>query len=186
MSYERPGFIRSALEWIAVFAIALGVVLLVRTFVIEPYVVPTGSMESTIQVGDQLLAQKVTTLLGIDPSVGDIVVFENPEAGSEHDVLIKRVVATAGQTVDFSDGNLLVDGEPFTEPYAEGLTQALPVQADGVSIAYPYTVPEGCVWVMGDNRENSADSRYFGPVSCDSVIGVAVVRYWPLTRMGGL
>ena len=129
MSYERPGFIRSALEWIAVFAIALGVVLLVRTFVIEPYVVPTGSMESTIQVGDQLLAQKVTTLLGIDPSAGDIVVFENPEAGSEHDVLIKRVVATAGQSVDFSDGNLLVDGEPFTEPYAEGLTQALPVQA---------------------------------------------------------
>lgn len=186
MRYERPGFIRSALEWVAVFAVALGVVLLVRAFIVEPYVVPTGSMESTIQVGDQLLAQKVTTLLGADPAVGDIVVFENPEAGSDHEVLIKRVVATSGQSVSFADGKLLVDGEPMDEPYAQGASQALPVQADGVSVAYPYTVPEGCVWVMGDNRENSADSRYFGPVPCDSVIGVALVRYWPLTRMGTL
>lgn len=186
MIRERSGFLRAALEWVAVFAVALGVVVLVRTYVVEPYVVPTGSMESTIQVGDQLLAQKVTTLLGADPVPGDIVVFENPEAGSGHEVLIKRVVATAGQTVDFTDGRLVVDGEPMDEPYAQGSSQPLPVQADGVNVAYPLTVPEGCVWVMGDNRENSADSRYFGAVPRDSVIGVALVRYWPLTRLGAL
>ena len=87
-----------------------------RTFAIEPYVVPTGSMESTIQVGDQLLAQKVTTLLGIDPSAGDIVVFDNPEAGSEHEVLIKRVVATAGQMATFPTAASLSTASPSRNP----------------------------------------------------------------------
>ena len=178
--------LRGALEWIAIIAIALGVTFLVRTFVIEPFVVPTGSMESTIEIGDQILAQKVSIELGQPVKQGDIVVFHNPDATSEHDVLVKRVIATAGQTVDLQDGKVVVDGEVLDESYTQGQSWPLSVQATGVEINYPYTVPEGCVWVMGDNRENSADSRYFGPVSNDDLIAVALVRYWPLNRIGSI
>lgn len=92
--------LRGAFEWIAVIAIALVATFLIRSFVVEPFVVPTGSMEDTIEIGDQILAQKVTLELGQPVKQGDIVVFHNPDATSEHDVLVKRVIATAGQTVD--------------------------------------------------------------------------------------
>ena len=99
-------------------------------------------------------------------------------------MLVKRVIATAGQTVDLVDGVVYVDGVALDEPYAEGESYPLAAQAEGVSVGFPYTVPEGCVWVMGDNRENSADSRYFGAVPEDDLIGVVVFRYWPLNRFG--
>lgn len=184
MVSSQHSVLKGALEWVLIVAIALCVTFLVRTFVIEPFVVPTGSMESTIQIGDQILAQKVTLELGQPVKQGDIVVFHNPDASSEHDVLVKRVIATAGQTVELKDGAVYVDGEPLDEPYAQGESWPLSVQVAGVEISYPYTVPEGCVWVMGDNRENSADSRYFGPVQQSDLIAVALVRYWPLNRIG--
>ena len=178
------GFFRGLLEWVVVFAIAFLAVLAIRQFVIEPYTVPSASMEPTIQVGDNVLAQKVTLELGIDVEAGDIVVFENPDATSSHDVLVKRVIAVGGQTVDLVDGVVYVDGVALDESYAQGSSYALSTQLAGVEVSYPYTVPEGCVWVMGDNRENSADSRYFGAVSCESLIGVVCARYWPLDRIG--
>ena len=162
--------LRGAFEWIAVIAIALVATFLIRTFVVEPFVVPTGSMESTIEIGDQILAQKVSLELGQPVKQGDIVVFHNPDGTSEHDVLVKRVIATAAQTVDLQDG----------------MSWPLSVQAPGAQVSYPYTVPDGCVWVMGDNRENSADSRYFGPVDRSDLIAVALVRYWPLNRIGAI
>ncbi len=177
-------FIRGLLEWIVIFAIAALVMLGLRTFVAEPYRVPTASMEPTIMVGDQLIGEKVTLELGMGVEPGDIVVFRNPEASSEHDILVKRVIAVGGQTVDIQGGRVLVDGVELDEPYVQGVTFPLPMQADGVQISYPYTVPSGCVWMMGDNRENSADSRYFGPVYEDNLIAVAVARYWPLDRIG--
>ena len=96
--------LRGAFEWIAVIAIALVASFLIRSFVVEPFVVPTGSMEDTIEIGDQILAQKVSLELGQPVKQGDIVVFHNPDGTSEHDVLVKRVIATAGQTVDLQDG----------------------------------------------------------------------------------
>lgn len=184
MTSHGNSFFRSILEWVVIFAIAICAMLLVRTFVIEPYVVPTGSMENTIEIGDQVFAQKVTVNMGIMPQAGDIVVFRNPDGTDDHDVLVKRVIATEGQAVDLVDGRVVVDGQVLDEPYTQGGSYPLAAQAPGVQIAYPYTVPDGCVWMMGDNRENSADSRYFGPVSADELIGVVVVRYWPLTRIG--
>lgn len=186
MTPHTDTFFRSLVEWLVIVAIACGLMLVVRTFVIEPYVVPTGSMEDTIEIGDQVFAQKVTTNLGMSPQAGDIIVFRNPDGSSDHDVLVKRVIATAGQTVEMVDGRVLVDGQALDEPYAIGQSQPLANQAPGVIIRYPYTVPEGCIWVMGDNRENSADSRYFGAVEVDDVIGVVVLRYWPLHRFGTL
>lgn len=182
---EKPtSALRGVAEWIGVFLIAFAVFAVVRTFVMAPYTVPSGSMESTIQIGDNVFAQKVTLNLGQDVEQGDIVVFKNVEAGSDHETLIKRVIATEGQTIEFVDGAVYVDGSLLDEPYARGNTYEL-IPADSAGqITYPYTVPVGYVWVMGDNRENSADSRYFGPVPMENLIGVAFFRYWPLDRIG--
>lgn len=185
MEEGRPAW-RGLLEWVAVFAVAIAVTLGVRAFVVEPYVVPSGSMEDTILIGDQLFAQKVTFETGGSPERGQIVVFRNPDASAGHDVLIKRVIALGGQTVDLRDGAVYVDGRRLDEPYAKGVSEPLPATAPGASVSFPYKVPEGSVWVMGDNRENSADSRYFGAVPRQNLVGIAVLRYWPLDRLGAL
>ena len=184
MASKVASVLKDILEWVLVFVIALAVVLLLRTYVIEPYTVPSASMEPTIEVGDNIFAQKVTIELGQGVEAGDIVVFENPDSSSDHDVLVKRVIATEGQVVDLVDGVVYVDGEALDEDYTQGMSYELATQAEGVEVSYPYTVPEGCVWVMGDNRENSSDSRYFGAVSEDALIGVVCFRYWPLDRIG--
>ena len=95
---------------------------------------------------------------------------------------MKRVVAVADQEVDLRDGDLCVDGVPLCEPYAVGRTFAL----DGSALACPHVVAVGCVWVMGDNRTNSADSRYFGPIAEESITGHVCFIYWPLNRAGVL
>ena len=173
---SQHSVLKGAFEWIVVVAIALVATFLIRSFVVEPFVVPTVSMEDTIEIGE----------LGQPVSQGDIVVFHNPDGTSEHDVLVKRVIATAGQTVDLQDGKVVVDGQALDEGYTTGMSWPLSVQAPGAQVSYPYTVPDGCVWVMGDNRENSADSRYFGPVDRSDLIAVALVRYWPLNRIGAI
>lgn len=180
--------LKGLLEWIAILFIAFAASLLIRQFVAAPFVVPTGSMEPTIMVGDNLFAQKVTLELGQGVKAGDIVVFDNPapDPATGHDVLVKRVIAVGGQTVDLQNGRVYVDGRELDEPYAAGESLPLDTQASGVSVSFPYTVPEGSIWVMGDNRENSADSRYFGAVPESNLIAVGFFRYWPLDRIGPL
>ena len=186
MSASVRGVAREAVSWVVAIAVALLAAFLIRTFVMMPFVVPSGSMEPTIQVGDSIFAQKVTLELGGHVQAGDIVVFHDPEGTSGDDYLVKRVVATGGQTVDLRDGAVYVDGVAIDEPYASGSSYPLATQAAGVEVSFPYTVPEGSVWVMGDNRGNSADSRYFGAVGESSMVGIAFFRYWPLGRMGTL
>lgn len=162
---------------------AVIVVLIVRQFVIEPFTVPTGSMEPTIMPHESVLAEKVTLAFGGAVQDGDIVVVRNPdESDRDARFLLKRVVATGGETVDIKNGNLYVDGKLCKEPYAKGKTEPLEEHLKVVPDDYPYTVPDGYIWLMGDNREDSADSRYFGAVKADSVIGIVVARYWPLGR----
>lgn len=97
--------------------------------------------------------------------------------------LIKRVIATEGQTVDLRDGKVYVDGVALDEPYTDGLP-SYPLNTVGtVDISYPYTIPKGDVWVMGDNRTNSSDSRYFGPIDKDTVFGKAFAIYWPVESL---
>ena len=150
------------------------------------FVVPTGSMESTIEVGDCILAQKITLETGSDLKPGDIVVFKNPRPRNGVDILVKRVIATSGQTVDLKDGKIYVDGRRLDESYAMGESKPLDAHLSSAPDSYPYTIPDGCIWVMGDNRENSADSRYFGPVEEDSVIGIVFARYFPFDRIGSV
>ena len=145
------------------------------------YEIPSGSMLDTIQIGDRVFSEKVSYYFR-DPEQGDIITFADPE--NPQRTLIKRVIAVGGQTVDLKDGYVYVDGKKLDEPYTEG-KQSLPLNtAYGVSVTYPYTVPDGYLWVMGDNRTNSADSRYFGAVSKDSVTGHANFTFWPLNRIG--
>jgi signal peptidase I len=181
---EKPSTMRSILSWVGVIAVALACAGLIRAFVIEPFVVPTESMSDTIEVGDRVLGEKVTDA-SRDPQQGDIVTFTDPRDSDT--TLVKRVIAVGGQTVDLRDGVVYVDGEALDEPYTDGQeTYPLDTTLEGVTIEYPYTVPEGYIWVMGDNRTHSLDSRYFGPVSVDSVTSHVICIYWPLDRIGAL
>ena len=176
-----PGTIRSArrtvLEWGVVLVGALALALIVRAFLFQAFYIPSPSMEPTLSSGDRILVNKVSYRLH-DVNRGDLVVFHpRPESGVGADDLIKRVIALPGETVTTDSGRVLIDGGLLIEPY-------LPVP-DGTAgfTTAGCTVPDGHVFVLGDNRGNSRDSRYYGPVPVDSIVGRAFVRVWPL---GGL
>lgn len=171
---------------IALVLIALGLSVLIRVFVGEPYYVPSGSMLETIQIGDRLFGEKITYRFSA-PQRGDIVTFTDPAGGDV--ILIKRVIATEGETIDLIDGVVYIDGTPLDEPYVQGkptepFTSTAPFLEEG--IAYPYTVPEGCVWVMGDNRTNSQDSRWFGAVRVETITSKGLFIFWPPEDIGTL
>lgn len=162
-----------------VFVIALSQGL--KAFVFQAYEIPSGSMEQTIMTGDMVFAEKVSYYFR-EPEPGDIVTFQDPEVPGR--ILIKRCIATAGQTVSVdTTGTLTIDGVPQSESYVNGLP-SYPLKNS--SITYPYTVPDGYIWVMGDNRTNSQDSRYFGAVKVSSVTGRGAFVYWPLSDLGPL
>ena len=174
---------RSTLRsWLSVLIIVAIVALLtlgLRTFVYVPYEIPSGSMEETIMTGDMVFSEKMSYYFR-QPARGDIVTFADPEVAGR--TLIKRVIATGGQTVDLQNGHVVVDGVVLDEPYTNGKeSYPLAHTAPDVSISFPYTVPQGCLWVMGDNRTASQDSRYFGPISANSVTGRAALIYWPFS-----
>lgn len=177
---------RNFLEIVGFAVLALVCALGIRFFVAEPFIIPSSSMTDTLQIGDRLIGEKLSYKNG-EPQVGDIVTFTDPEDASL--TLIKRVIATAGQTVSLVDGKVYVDGVELSESYTEG-KPSYPL--DGHSsllaenISYPYTVPEGCIWVMGDNRTNSQDSRYFGAIPISSVTSKAVFVFWPPEHIGSL
>ena len=180
---KSPSLIRRFLNFLICIAIVLAAAWGIRTYVCEPFEVPSASMETTIMTGDRLFAEKVSYHF-TSPKAGDIVVFSDPQVPSR--VLVKRVIATEGQTVNLVNGSVYIDGVKQTESYTQGDSYPLSKTAGSADISYPYTVPSGCVWVMGDNRENSSDSRYFGSIPTSSIFGKAVFEYWPLSRMGTL
>lgn len=178
---RSAGVLKSLLSFVGTIVLILLLSWGLRTFVFQAYEIPSGSMEETIMTDDMVFAQKVSYYFG-EPQQGDIVTFQDPEIPSR--ILIKRVVAVGGQTVDLIDGKVVVDGVALDEPYTNGLPSYPLVPAYGTNITYPYTVPEGELWVMGDNRTNSQDSRYFGSVSASTVTGKAALIYWPLDHFG--
>lgn len=168
--------IETALLVLLAFALAQGI----KTFLVQPFVIPTGSMIPTIEIGNRVLAEKLTFRFSRPPRYNDIVVFGDPKG--QHPALIKRTIAVGGQTVDLQDGFVYVDGVKLDEPYTHG-QRSDPLDS---SITYPFRVPEGHIWVMGDNRTNSGDSRYFGPIALSAVQGHAVWTYWPPQAIGKL
>lgn len=184
--YELNGDETTALPvWIEIpllvgAALVLGMVL--RHFVAETFAIPTGSMEQTIQPGDRVFGEKLSKHWQT-PQYGDIVTFIDPDGSGS--TLIKRVIATEGQVVDIQDGGLFVDGVRLEEDYVGGQpSQPIAAHAANLTedVSYPFVVPEGCIWVMGDNRNNSLDSRYFGAVPVSSVTSKAVCIFWPLSN----
>lgn len=162
-----------------VFGISWGL----RSYVFQAYEIPSGSMENTIMTGDMVFSEKVSYYFR-DIQAGDIVTFQDPQTPGR--VLIKRVIATGGQTVNLVDGKVVVDGKTLDEPYTNNKESKPLNTAAGVTISYPYTVPEGYLWVMGDNRTNSQDSRFFGAIDASTVSGRANIIYWPLNHFGTL
>lgn len=173
---------RTIIEIVIIVAAAIALTFVVRTFVIESYEVPTASMQSTIEPGDRILSERVS-YYSRTPARGEIITFTNPTDSTE--TLVKRTIAVAGDVVDIYDDNLYINGELQEEDYVHGLpTRQLSPTYKNIPITYPYVVPEGYIWVMGDNRINSSDSRYFGPVETSTVSGHVVFRYWPFNRFG--
>jgi len=174
---EGPGFGRWLLETLLMIAVAFLLAQGIKTWVVQPFVIPTGSMETTILVGDRVLAEKISYRYS-EPSAGDIVVFNDPT--ERHPQLIKRVIAVGGEEIDIRDGHVFINGEQLDEPYLHGLI------TDPGTEPMPFLVPDGYVWVMGDNRPNSGDSRFIGPQPLTAIQGRAFVTYWPIDRIGSL
>ena len=178
---KGSGILRTIVGLLVMAALVFGLSWALRTFVFQAYEIPSGSMENTIMTGDMVFSEKISYYLR-DPEPGDIVTFQDPEIPGR--VLIKRCIATGGQTVDLVDGRVVVDGVALDEPYTRGLPSEPLKTALGVEVSYPYTVPAGHLWVMGDNRTNSNDSRYFGAIDEDTLTGRAALVYWPFSNFG--
>lgn len=173
---DRPiSFVRWFAELLLMVALAFALAAAIRTWVVQPYVIPSGSMIPTIELQDRVIANKFVYRF-TEPERGDIVVLDDP-TGSV-DTLIKRVVGLGGETVDILDGKVLIDGEVLDEPYTHGLP------TEPMTLEMPYEIPDGSVWLMGDYRTNSADSRVFGAVPLSEIRGRAIFRFWPIDRIG--
>jgi signal peptidase I len=172
---ERPasGLLRGILEVVQALAIAVLISVGLNLFVVQVTEVRQRSMEDTLDHGDRVLVSKVDYRLHA-PERSDIVVFRPPIDANIP--FVKRVIAIAGDTVDIRDGRVVVNDVELSEPYVIGSTQAR-------SIRYPYVVPAGSVFVMGDNRPVSGDSREWGAVRDEDIIGKVIIRFWPLGKM---
>lgn len=177
------GLIKSIREWLIVVLVALGAALLVRMFVLQQYYISGPSMESTLFQDNRVLVNKLSYRLH-DIHRGDVVVFERITMDGEtvaHDDLIKRVVALSGDTVEIKSCELLVNDVVVVENYlpAEDLSQTDLNARCGQPDVEKSTVPVDKIFVLGDNRPESFDSRRFGPIEKKFVIGRAFVVVWP-------
>jgi signal peptidase I len=195
----------SIVELVVLVAIALFLALTVQAYAVKPYRIPSGSMEPTLHIGQRVIVDRITHRLGSDPGVGDIVVFHPPQGADDEEcgapgqgegtqtactrpvpkksdeTFIKRVVAVAGDRVSIHNGHVIRNGKLASEPFAARC-------GGGADCNFPHTitVPKGYVFMMGDNRGESDDSRFWGPVPVSWVIGRALVTYWPPDRVGTL
>jgi signal peptidase I len=172
---------RQVIEWTVLVVAALAIAVLIKTFLFQPFYIPSGSMEPTLHVNDRIFVNKLSYHLH-DVHRGDIVVFDTPPGQDASHVkdYVKRVIALPGETVSGHDGKVWVDNKALVEPYVNKEC------SDNLGgLGFPTkTIPAGYVWVMGDNRCNSTDSRVFGPIKESSIVGRAFIRIWPLNRIG--
>jgi signal peptidase I len=192
-------------EFVVIIALALGLAWLIQAFVVKPYKIPTGSMEPTLAVGQRVLVDRIGNDF-FSPSIGDIVVFHPPEGAVEgggngvcgvpdlpeepcsrptpqesSTTYIKRVVAVGGDTIAIVNGRVVLNGKLQKEPYANLSECAV---GSSCTLSRPIKVPAGYYFMMGDNRGDSDDSRFWGPVPDAWIIGEAFATYWPPDRIG--
>jgi signal peptidase I len=181
---------RALVEWIVVVVVALVAALLIKTFAIQAFYIPSPSMVPTLKPGDRVLVNKLSYDFH-SVRIGDIVVFRRPPADTTLgiDDLIKRVVALPGQTISVSNCKVFVNGKAEDQSYLPKGWQNPASEYCTVwttSLPNPYKVPAGDLFVMGDNRKDSYDSRYWGPLPDSYIVGRAFVRMWPPSRVGFL
>lgn len=170
-SEKKASMKREIMEWVIVIEIAIILAVILNKFIIVNAVIPTASMETTIMTGDRMFGNRLAYLKK-DPQRGDIAIFKFPD--DEKQLFIKRIIGLPGETLEMREGRIYINGseEPIDEPY---LT-VVPVGDYG-----PVTIPENAYFMMGDNRNNSADSRYWMHtfVYREKILGKAVFRYFP-------
>ena len=201
--------LRSTIELILIVAAALFFALTIQAFAVKPYRIPSGSMLPTLKPGQRILVDRFSHHLGGDPGLGDVTVFypasgvdtsqcgnegqgpyysggprtrescAQPTAKHSDTTFVKRVVGLPGDTIAIVNGHVIRNGKPTTEPYASGCSGA-------ECNLNPIRVAKGMYFMMGDNRGNSDDSRFWGPVPRKWIIGKAVVSYWPPNAVGGV
>ncbi|MEW6155508.1 MAG: signal peptidase I [Actinomycetota bacterium] len=187
-------------EVVILLTVALVIAMGIKTFVAQAFYIPSGSMQPQLEVGDRIVVSKLSYRLH-EPRRGDVVVFDSPHpqppdrsnllaravrsvgeaigvAAPSTDEFVKRVIGLPGETVEGRGGTIYVNGRELVEPY-------LPEAGPNGDFA-PVIVPDNAVFVMGDNRSNSADSRVFGPIETSTIVGRAVVRVWPVPTMAFL
>ena len=203
MKSKRKSGLKSLLELVVTVAVAIGLALLIQAFLVKPYRIPSPSMEPTLAIGQRVLTDRLNTT----PSLGDVVVFHpphgadpltpvcgSPTGGDGHaapcdtptssestQTFIKRVVGMPGDRILIRNGHVIRNGKRESDPYI------IPCGADS-SCNFPQTItiPPGHYFMMGDNRGQSDDSRFWGPVPDQWIIGVAFFTYWPPNRIGTL
>lgn len=199
MSYDLPGeapdsstsrrgneAFKAVRDWVIVLVVALLVALGIRTFVLQQFYISGPSMETTLFQPNRVLVNKLSYRFG-DIDRGDVVVFDRVTSNGrsvQHDDLIKRVVGLPGETVAIRSCNVFIDDKMLEESYLpkRDLEQADLVARCRQPEMAPVEVPEGQVFVLGDNRPQSMDSRVFGPVDKKSIVGRAFVVIWPISR----
>jgi len=184
---EAPKRSRWLRETLVVVVVALAAALLLRTFVVQTFYIPSGSMEPTLKIGDRILVNKLSYHLhGVDR--GNIVVFRRPAdencGGPPVADLVKRVIGLPGETISLSGGHVFIDGKVLDETWlpnsVQGQTFPGP-SGTAYSLTKPYVIPSNHYFVMGDNRGDSCDSRYWGPIARSLIVGKVDVRVWPIT-----
>ena len=200
---QPRGVVGSITELVVTIAVAIGLALLIQAFIVKPYRIPSPSMEPTLAIGQRILTSRLST----HPGIGDVVVFHppagadpaepvcgNPSQGTDHaqacdrptaqestQTFVKRVVGLPGDRISIVNGHVVRNGKTEKAPYAEPC-------GGGPNCNFPetITVPPGEYFMMGDNRGESDDSRFWGPVPQKWIIGVAFFTYWPPDRIGTL
>jgi signal peptidase I len=208
MSALRRARENTLVETALLLVVAVVLAIALQAFAIKPYRIPSSSMEPTLHVGDRVLVDRFAKrVLGHDPKAGDIVVF-HPPAGADpsspvcgdtnqgqgsstpcskptpeksSQTFIKRVVGVGGDRIALRGGHVIRNGEPAKEPFAA------PCDPSSGACDFPteITVPKGYIYMLGDNRGNSDDSRFWGPVPLGWVVGKSFATYWPPKRIGG-
>ena len=205
MTNLKPrGRARGLLEFALTVAVALGLAFCVQAYAVKPYRIPSASMEPTLHVGDRVLVNRFSHRLGADPAVGQVVVFHppagadtmparcgvpapdqspcpRPTATASSQTFIKRVVGVGGDQIAVRGGHVVRNGALESDPYIRPCGTG-----EGCDLPRAITVPPGYVFLMGDNRPDSLDSRYWGPVPKAWLIGKAFFTYWPPNRIGFL
>ncbi len=205
MTFLRRARGNQIVELVVIIGLALGLAWLIQAFVVKPYKIPSGSMEPTLAIGQRVLVDRIGNDF-FDPSVGDIVVFHPPQGAVDgaangtcgapqtsnemcprptrqeaSTTYIKRVVAVGGDTIALINGHVILNGKRQKEPFAN---LSLCGGSGNCTFTRPIKVPAGYFFMMGDNRGDSDDSRFWGPVPDSWIIGDAFATYWPPDRIG--